>query len=95
MARAQMKIRSLMAARIMTAIVGGYAAASGIAALCARLAPIDRAEATAWAMIFSFAVYAALILWAFHEPRLARVAAVVWGLALANGGLTWLLGPIA
>jgi hypothetical protein len=87
-----LKARAAMASRIVTAIVGGYAAASGLAALAARLMPIDRAEATAWAMITSFAVYGGLILWAFREPRLPRVAGVIWGLALLAGGATWLIG---
>lgn len=87
--------RSWMAARIVTAIVGGYAAASGIAALFARVAPIPRVEATAWAMLLSFLAYAAFLLWAFHEPRLSRVAAVVWGMALVTAGAAWLPGATA
>jgi len=84
-----------MTVRVASAFVGGYAAASGVAALSARLLPIDRAEATVWAMIFSFAIYAALILWTFHEQNLARAALVVWGLAVITGGAAWLLAPAA
>lgn len=84
--------RALMGARIVTAIVGGYAASSATAALGARLLPIARAEATAWAMILSFAGYAALILWSFREPRLERVLAAVWGGAALAAGTVWLLG---
>ena len=84
--------RGLMAARITTAFVGGYAAASGMASLFARVLPIPRVEATAWAMILSFLPYASLLLWAFHERNLGRVAAIVWGLALLTVGATWLLG---
>lgn len=82
-----------MAARVFTAIVGGYAAAAGCVSLLARIAPIDRAEATIWAMTLSFLVYAGLVLWAFHETRLARAAATIWGLALGSAGCIWLLGP--
>jgi len=82
-----------MAARAFTAIVGGYAAAAGCVSLLARIAPIDRAEATIWAMTLSFLVYAGLLLWAFHETRLARVAATIWGLAVGTVGFLWLLGP--
>ena len=84
-----------MAMRIATAVIGGYAATSGLAALSARLIPIARAEATAWAMILSFALYAGILLWAFHAPRLTRVVAVIWGVALASGGTVWLLGAQA
>ncbi len=81
-----------MAGRIVTALVGGYAAAAALATLAARLLPIDRAEATSWAMILSFPVYSGLALWCFHERRLARVALRVWGLALLAGGAAYLLG---
>ena len=82
-----------MAARALTAIVGGYAAAAGCVSLLARIAPIDRAEATTWAMTLSFLVYAGLLLWAFHETRLARVAGVIWGVTFGSAGCLWLLGP--
>jgi hypothetical protein len=82
-----------MAVRTLTAIVGGYAAAAGSVSLLARIAPIDRAEATIWAMTLSFLVYAGLILWAFHERRVTRVVAVIWGLAIASTISLWMLGP--
>lgn len=82
-----------MAARAFTSIVGGYAATAGFVSLLARIAPIDRAETTIWAMTLSFLVYAGLILWAFHETRLARVAAAIWGLAFGSVGCLWLFGP--
>lgn len=84
-----------MTARCLTALLGGYAAASGLASLLARLLPITRVEATAWGMILSFLLYALLALWTFHEPRLLRVAAVIWGNALASIALLWLMGPRA
>lgn len=81
-----------MAARCVTALVGGYAAAAALATLVARLAPIDRAEATSWAMVLSFLPYCGLALWAFHERRLARVALTIWGIAAVAGVAAWLLG---
>lgn len=84
---------SRMAARTVTAIIGGYAAAAGSVSLVARIAPANRAEATIWAMTLSFLVYASLILWAFHETRLTRVAGVIWGLAFGSIGCLWMLGP--
>lgn len=82
-----------MAARTLTAIVGGYAAAAGSVSLASRIAPIDRAEATIWAMALSFLVYAGLILWAFHEPRVSRIMMVIWGVAITSAACLWLLGP--
>lgn len=81
-----------MAARAITALVGSYAAASGLAALLARLLPVARVEATGWALILSFLFYAVIGLWCFHEPRLARVAGLVWGLAALSTGAAMLLG---
>jgi hypothetical protein len=78
-----------------TALFGGYAAASALASLLARLLPINPAEASAWGMILSFLVFSGLGLWAFHERRLALVAAVLWGSALAAGAVVVLLGARA
>jgi hypothetical protein len=81
-----------MAARCVTALLGGYALTAAVATLIARLLPIARVEATVWAMVPSFFFYAAVALWCFHEPRIARVAAWVWGGAILAGGAVWLLG---
>lgn len=81
-----------MTARAFTALVGGYAAAAGLAALLARLLPGSRVEATAWGMILSFALFAGFGLWAFHERRLRVVAPVLWGAAALSIGAVVLLG---
>ena len=81
-----------MAFRSLTALVGGYVAAAVLATWIARLLPIARVEATSWGMILSFPIYAGIALWCFHEHRLLRVAAAVWGIATFGGGLLWLLG---
>lgn len=84
--------RACMAVRAATALVGGYAAAAGAATLIARILPIARVEATAWAMILSFLLYATLGLWAFHERRLGVVCTAIWGIAAASIGAALLLG---
>ncbi|HUD92376.1 ketohydroxyglutarate aldolase [Sphingobium sp.] len=81
-----------MVARCATALIGGYAAAAGIASLGARLLPIARVEATLWGMILSFLIFAALGLWAFHERSLPKVALVIWSSALLSAGTTIALG---
>lgn len=79
-------------ARGFTALIGGYAAAAALSSLLARLLPGPPAEASTWGMIVSFLLFASLGLWAFHERRLAYVAAVLWGAALLAGGAVMLLG---
>jgi hypothetical protein len=81
-----------MALRCITALLGGYAASAGTAALVARILPIARVEATSWVMILSFLLYGCVALWAFHEQRLLRVCILIWGIAAATIGLTLLLG---
>lgn len=81
-----------MTGRCLTALLGGYAAASALASLLARLLPIARAEATAWGMILSFLIFAVLALWAFYERSLPRIAGVIWGSAIAAAGAVFLLG---
>lgn len=70
-----------MTARCVTALVGAYVAAAGLASLVARLLPIAQPEATVWGMILSFLIFAMFGLWAFHETRLTRVVGVIWGAA--------------
>lgn len=81
-----------LALRALTALVGGYAAAAGLASLIARFLPIARVEATAWGMLLSFAIYVGLALWAFAEVKLWRVFAVIWGTAAVSAGLVLLAG---
>ena len=80
------------AARSMTALFGGYALASAVATLIARLLPVDRADATAWGMNLSFLGFAGIALWCFHEPRVARVMLLVWGGTAALVPALYLLG---
>ncbi len=86
------KARWPMVLRCLTALIGGYAATAGLSALSARLLPIDRAEATGWALILSILLYPVIALWCFHEPRLGRILAGVWGSALLCAALLWWLG---
>lgn len=81
-----------IAARWATAIGGGYLASAALAALLARLLPIARVEATIWGLIAAFLMYTALLLWCFREPRLGRVALVVWSIAIVGGGAAYALG---
>lgn len=79
-----------VAARAALASIGGYIGAALAAALLARLLPGPVAEATTAAMLLSFAVYAALAIWSFADPRLLRL---ILGFGLggaALAGALWL-----
>lgn len=84
---------SRMGARCVTALVGGYAAAAGLASLGSRLLPIAPSEATLWGMILSFLILAGLGLWAFHERRLLKVVTIIWGSALLSAGIVMAMAP--
>ncbi len=60
--------------RIAAAVLGGYALTNSAAILLAALLPGGRAEAVAWAMMSSFLIYAAAIVWVFS----ARSASRAW-----------------
>lgn len=81
-----------MTARSLTALVGGYGAAAGLATLFARLLPGSRAEASAWGMTVSFLLFAVFALWAFHERRLWVVALGLWGATLLSVAALYDLG---
>jgi hypothetical protein len=78
--------------RCFTALVGGYVSASALASLAARIMPVSRVEATVWAMLLAFLLFAIAGLWAFHEACLRTVAAAIWGSAIASIALTVMLG---
>lgn len=86
-----------VALRVALAVPGGYALTVGVVALATALlaaaTPMPRAEAYALSAMLGFVFYLVVLLWAFAERSLARLAAVVlggagttYGLALAVGG---------
>jgi hypothetical protein len=62
-----------IAGRAFAAIVVGYLFASLATAVLARLLPGPTAEATIAATTLSFAVYAAVAVWCFGDPKAARL----------------------
>jgi hypothetical protein len=82
-------------ARILLAVVGGYAFSASASALLAvtlpRLTNMDRGEAVVLAAMLGFLIYLVVLLWAFAARRLARVGvALVGGASLGFGLLGWL-----
>lgn len=74
-----------VAARVIIAIPGGYAATAACAMLLARLWPAPRLDASLWATILSFAIYAALVVWTFAASSAWRAGLVVLAIGLAAG----------
>lgn len=76
--------------RLVAAIGGGYAVSAGLAALAARGLPLTttmpRSEAVVLASMVAFLVYLALLIWAFAEPRLARLCLILAVAGIASWG---------
>lgn len=75
-----------IALRTLAGVCGGYAVASGFATAAAALAPAPRASVLLAAILFSFAIHALLIVWAFADRSVLRVMAVIAVLALVLNG---------
>lgn len=84
-------IASSIVSRTAAAVVGGYALANLLAIAAAGLMPTDRADAVLAAMLGSFAIHTAAVLWVFA----ARSAGRAWlGLllpAILAGAAAWLV----
>ncbi len=72
-----------VALRIVIAVFGGYAAMAACTMLLARTLPARRLDATLWATILSFALYAALVVWTFAASSALRAILVVAAIGLA------------
>jgi hypothetical protein len=101
MSSERIKGGSSVLSRVLGAVCGGYAFSAASVALLAvglpRVGGMARSEAVLVASMLGFLIYLGVILWAFAEPRLARVwgflaggAAVAYGLMrlLKASGLT-------
>ncbi|MBK1674913.1 hypothetical protein CKO35_16795 [Ectothiorhodospira shaposhnikovii] len=76
-----------MFSRIAAAFVGGYALANLLPLALASLLPVSQAERVMIAMLASFAVFVAAILWAFA----ARRASHAWAGVLLVSAMAGLL----
>lgn len=77
--------RWIVTLRVLGAIFGGYAFTAASVALLSVALPMlgmARSEAVILASMLGFVAYVGLLIWAFAEPRLSRVWAVLAGGAL-------------
>lgn len=79
--------------RVVVAVGGGYAVAAGLAALAAVILPaaglMVRSEAVVLASMLAFLMYLALLIWAFADPRPARLCLVMGAAGIASWGGAW------
>ena len=59
--------------RTLAAVVGGYLATAGCAALFALILPMDKADSTLLSMMLSFILWASLAIYAFAAKSSAKV----------------------
>jgi len=79
-----------VASRTVLAVVGGYATAAMYTASLSLTLPLPRAQAVMAATLFSFALYCALIIWAYSAETARRAWFVSTLLAaLPAGHLVW------
>lgn len=82
--------RLAVAARVLLAIVGGYAVAALASALLALILPGPRAEAVSAAMIASFAIMAVAVIWVFAARTVGRATLVLTLVATLLIAALWL-----
>lgn len=85
-------------ARVVLAIVGGYAGTSAVIAALAAVAVVaggmERSEAATLASMLGFPVYLAVIIWAFADPVLLRVGLGLGAASAMGVALVMLAGNI-
>jgi hypothetical protein len=85
--------------RLMLAIGGGYAVSAGLSALTALALPaataMPRSEAVVLASMLAFLAYRAILIWAFAEPRLARLCVILAATGIGSWVGAWSLVRLA
>lgn len=85
------RYRWLMVARLLAAIVGGYALTASATVLLALIWPLPKAEAVAASTLVSFAVYALIIIWIIATKSLRTIWLSLVGAVAICSSLSWLL----
>jgi hypothetical protein len=75
--------------RVLTAFPLGYATTSLLVMALARLLPGSRADATVFATLLSFGIYAGLVVYVFAAPSAWRAFAVTLLIGAGAGGVAW------
>lgn len=88
-ARCARRIAWRMICRAAAAVLGGYALTATATLLAARVLPLPPVEAVTTAMMLSFALYAAIIIWAFTARSVRHVWLVLTIGSAACEVLAW------
>jgi len=78
-----------VASRVCASFFGGYAAASAVSMLLARVTPLPKADATTAAILLTPILYLVAILWAFSAASPSRAWAVLVTITALAGGVTY------
>ena len=81
--------------RTLAALLGGYALTSASVIFLGAVLPLPKGQAVLAASLCSFAVYAAVIVWAFATPSLQRIWRVLLAASLLLSGAGLWLGGAA
>ena len=80
-----------LALRVLSAILGGYAAANFGGVLLSYLIPASRSDAVLSSLLLSFALYTAIIVWAFAINSTLKACLTIWLTAASLALLCWAL----
>ena len=79
-------------ARALAAVVGGYVLAQWLALALVEALPLDRVDTVVLALLLSFALHVAAVLWCFCARSAGRACAGLALVALPCGALLLALG---
>jgi hypothetical protein len=87
---------SQLVLRVLLALAGGYASTAAAVLLLGvsfTALGLARSEAVVLASMLGFVIYLGVLLWAFAEPRLARLAGALLAGSALYGVLLWRWWP--
>ena len=94
MSRNSINNRWAIAARVLAALVGGYAVAYTVTAFLAVYLPLARPDRVVFSSLASFAVWALVVIYVFAARRVSRVWLLLLGLTAVLGLTAFLSGDL-
>jgi hypothetical protein len=86
--------RVRVVSRCLLAIVGGYAVTTALFAAVGRLlnaAGVSTGEVMAGGSLLAPLLYLAILVWAFHDDRLARVGGILAAFFIVSGAVLFIV----